>query len=194
MTLNDLKIPLSSDRCNVIGIIPNSLVTQHLIETVKVDNGVFVSSIENDQLKLAVVERHKATGNIGLGIVKGFQLKKGAIATTVAHDSHNLVVVGTSDQDMLAAIEQVIQTNGGLAVVDEGEVLASLSLPVAGLMSEEGYKVVHQSLNNLNDALSRIGAPQTFNPFLTLSFLTLPVIPQLKLTDKGLFEFTSFSH
>ncbi len=194
VTLNDLKIPLSSDRCNVIGIIPNSLVTKHLIETVRVDNGVFVSSIEKDQLKLAVVERHKATGNIGLGIVKGFQLKKGAIATTVAHDSHNLVVVGTSDQDMLVAIEQVIQTNGGLAVVDEGEVLASLSLPVAGLMSEEGYKVVHQSLNNLNDALSRIGAPQTFNPFLTLSFLTLPVIPQLKLTDKGLFEFTSFSH
>ena len=159
VTLNDLKISLSSDRCNVIGIIPNSLVTQHLIETVKVNNGVFVSSIEKDQLKLAVVERHKATGNIGLGIVKGFQLKKGAIATTVAHDSHNLVVVGTSDQDMLVAIEQVIQTNGGLAVVDEGEVLASLSLPVAGLMSEEGYKVVHQSLNNLNDALSRIGAP-----------------------------------
>ena len=95
---------------------------------------------------------------------------------------------------MLAAIEQVIQTNGGLAVVAGKEVLASLSLPVAGLMSEEPYRVVHQALNKLNGTLEVIGAPNTFNPFLTLSFLTLPVIPELKLTDKGLFQFTSFSH
>ena len=175
-------------------IIPNSLVTQHVKEKVKVENGFFVPSIENDQLQLAVIERHKATGNIGLGIVKGFQIKKGAIATTVAHDSHNIVAVGTSEQEMLAAIEQVIQTNGGLAVVAGKEVLASLSLPVAGLMSEEPYRVVHQALNKLNETLEVIGAPNTFNPFLTLSFLTLPVIPELKLTDKGLFQFTSFSH
>ena len=194
VTLKDLKIPLSSDVCHVIGIIPNSLVTQHVKETVKVENGFFVPSIENDQLLLAVIERHKATGNVGLGIVKGFQIKKGAIATTVAHDSHNIVAVGTSEQEMLAAIEQVIQTNGGLAVVAGKEVLASLSLPVAGLMSEEPYRVVHQALNKLNETLEVIGAPNTFNPFLTLSFLTLPVIPELKLTDKGLFQFTSFSH
>ena len=194
VTLKDLKIRLSSDVCHVIGIIPNSLVTQHVKETVKVENGFFVPSIEKDQLLLAVIERHKATGNVGLGIVKGFQIKKGAIATTVAHDSHNIVAVGTSEQEMLAAIEQVIQTNGGLAVVAGKEVLASLSLPVAGLMSEEPYRVVHQALNKLNGTLEVIGAPNTFNPFLTLSFLTLPVIPELKLTDKGLFQFTSFSH
>ena len=194
VTLDELRIPLVSDTCHVIGIIPNSIVTQHLTESVKVENGFFVPSIENDQLILAVIERHKGTGNVGLGIVKGFQLKRGAIATTVAHDSHNIVVVGTSEQEMLVAIEHVIQTNGGLAVVDEKEVSASLSLPVAGLMSECEYEVVHHSMKNLNEALSRIGASNTFNPFLTLSFLTLPVIPQLKLTDKGLFDFTSFSH
>lgn len=194
VTLDELRIPLVSDTCHVIGIIPNSIVTQHLTESVKVENGFFVPSIKNDQLILAVIERHKGTGNVGLGIVKGFQLKRGAIATTVAHDSHNIVVVGTSEQEMLVAIEHVIQTNGGLAVVDGKEVSASLSLPVAGLMSECEYEVVHHSMKNLNEALSRIGASNTFNPFLTLSFLTLPVIPQLKLTDKGLFDFTSFSH
>ena len=194
VTLDQLRIPLVSDTCNVIGIIPNSLVTQHLKETVTVENGCFVPSIENDQLLLAVIERHKATGNVGLGIVKGFQLKRGAIATTVAHDSHNIVVVGTSPQEMLVAIQHVIATNGGLAVVDGKEVLASLALPVAGLMSEDEYEVVHQSLKHLNEVLNGIGAPKTFNPFLTLSFLTLSVIPQLKLTDKGLFEFTAFSH
>ncbi|BAU28490.1 adenine deaminase [Aneurinibacillus soli] len=192
--LEDLEIPLSSDVCNVIEIIPNSLVTYHRKEKVNVQNRLFCSSTEKDQLKLAVIERHKATGNVGVGIVKGFQLKKGAIASTVGHDSHNIVVIGTSDEEMLLAIEQVIKTNGGLAVVEGKEVLASLSLPVAGLMSEEKYETVYQSLKKLNEALSIIGSPKTFNPFLTLSFLTLPVIPQLKLTDKGLFQFSSFSH
>lgn len=192
--LEDLEIPLSSDICNVIEIIPNSLVTYHRREKVNVQNQLFCSSTEKDQLKLAVIERHKATGNVGVGIVKGFQLQKGAIASTVAHDSHNIVVIGTSDEEMLLAIEQVIKTNGGLAVVAGKEVLASLSLPVAGLMSEEKYETVYQSLKKLNESLSIIGSPKTFNPFLTLSFLTLPVIPQLKLTDKGLFQFSSFSH
>lgn len=194
VTLKDLEIPLSSNICNIIEIIPNSLVTHHLKETVKVQNGFFCSSTANDQLKLAVIERHKATGNVGVGIVKGFHLKKGAIASTVAHDSHNIVAVGTSDQEMLIAIEHVIQTNGGLAVVDGKEVLASLSLPIAGLLSEGKYEDVYQTLKTLNEALTIIGSPKTFNPFLMLSFLTLPVIPQLKLTDKGLFEFSSFSH
>ncbi len=194
VTAEELRLPLASDACHVIGVIPNSLVTEHLKETVQVENGFFVPSIEKDQLLLAVVERHQATGNIGLAIVKGFQIKKGAMATTVAHDSHNIVAVGASEEEMLVAIKQVIQTNGGLAVVDGKEVLASLSLPVAGLMSDEPYQAVHQSLNQLNEAVRKIGAPNTFNPFLTLSFLTLPVIPELKLTDKGLFEFTPFSH
>jgi adenine deaminase len=194
VTVEDLEIPLNSSKCHVIEIIPNSLITQHRREHVDVQNGAFCPSTEKDQLKLAVIERHKSTGHVGVGIVKGFQLKKGAIASTVAHDSHNIVVVGTSDQEMLAAIEQVTRTNGGLVVVDGKDVLADLSLPVAGLMSDNKYDVVYQSLKTLNEALFRIGSPKTFNPFLMLSFLTLTVIPELKLTDKGLFEFSSFSH
>lgn len=194
VTLKDIEIPLCSSTCNIIEIIPNSLRTHHRREFVKVQDGVFCPSTENDLLKLAVIERHKATGNVGLGIVKGFQLQKGAIASTVAHDSHNIVVVGASDQEMLVAVEHVIKTNGGLVVVDGKEVLAALDLSVAGLMSEDTSEAVYQALKTLNSALTSIGSPKTFNPFLMLSFLTLTVIPELKLTDKGLFAFNSFSH
>ncbi len=194
VALSDLQIPLSSPLCNVIGLIPNSLITRHLKEQVGIRDGVFQPSVEHDLLKLIVVERHHATGNVGAAIVKGFQLKQGAIASTVAHDSHNIVAVGTSDQEILAAIRHVQGMNGGLVVVDEGEVAASLALPIAGLMSDKDYNTVNASLQTLHEGLDRIGAPQAFNPFLALAFLTLPVIPELKLTDKGLFEFASFSH
>jgi adenine deaminase len=189
-----LAIQLKSNRCHVIEIIPNSLVTHHRIEEVDVVDGEFVSSSDKDQLKMAVIERHHGTGSIGLGIVKGFGLNKGAIATTIAHDSHNLLVVGTTDQDMLTAINHLADKKGGIAVVAEGEVLASLPLPIAGLMSEQPYEEVNRQLKALNEAALSIGAASTFNPFLTLSFLALPVIPQLKLTDLGLFEFHSFRH
>jgi adenine deaminase len=191
---SDLHIPLTSTLCNVIGLIPNRLVTRHLKEYVDIQKGAFQPSIEHDLLKIIVVERHHATGNVGAAIVKGFQLKRGAIASTVAHDSHNIVAVGTSDQEILAAIRQVQSMNGGLVVVDEGQVVASLALPVAGLMSDRDYLSVNQSLHALHEGLARIGSPKAFNPFLALAFLTLPVIPELKLTDKGLFEFASFSH
>ncbi|AEB31160.1 adenine deaminase [Carnobacterium sp. 17-4] len=194
LTTAALAIPLADSLCNVIGIIPNSLVTNHLKENVTVKNDCFVSSTENDQLKIAVIERHNGTNHVGLGIVKGFHLKKGAIATTVAHDSHNIVAVGTSDQEILKAVEQVIKTNGGLAVVAGQEVLASLALPVAGLMTELDYLVVDQNLKELNQAVATIGEELNFNPFLTLSFLTLPVIPKLKLTDLGLFDFEQSAH
>ncbi len=194
VALSDLQIPLTSTLCNIIELIPNSLITRHLKEHVEIYNGAFQPSIERDLLKIIVVERHHATGNIGAAIVKGFQLKRGAIASTVAHDSHNIVAVGTSDQEILAAIRHVQGMNGGLVVVDEGEVIASLALPVAGLMSDQDYMSVNQSLHSLHEGLARIGSPKAFNPFLALAFLTLPVIPELKLTDKGLFEFASFSH
>ncbi len=194
LTTEALAIPLTDPTCNIIGIIPNSLVTNHLKENVTVEKGFFVPSTKKDQLKIAVIERHKGTDHIGLGIVKGFRLKKGAIATTVAHDSHNIVAVGTSDQEILKAVEQVIKTNGGLAVVAGEQVLASLALPVAGLMTESGYLEVDQTLKELDKAATMIGETVNFNPFLTLSFLTLPVIPKLKLTDLGLFDFESSSH
>ncbi|WP_315067279.1 adenine deaminase [uncultured Clostridium sp.] len=191
---SDLEIPLSSELCNVIEIIPNSLMTYHKIEKADINNGYFSTSISKDQLKIAVIERHHSTGNIGLGIVKGFGIKSGAIATTVAHDSHNIVVIGTSDEEMLLAVNHIKRMNGGIAIVSGKEVVASLPLAIGGLMSENGYLKVQEELYDLNKALNRIGFEKEFNPFLTLSFLTLPVIPEIKLTDKGLFEFKTFSH
>ncbi|WP_134700160.1 adenine deaminase [Ammoniphilus sp. YIM 78166] len=194
LSLEQLSIPLASARCNVIGIIPNSLVTQHLQEEVDVKDGVFVASTENDLLKLAVLERHHQTGNIGLGIVKGFGLKRGAIASTIAHDSHNLICVGVKDEDMLLAIRHLEKVKGGLVVAHSGKILASLPLPVAGLMSDRPYLEVYDGLKEIAKGLRYLEASEQFNPFLTLSFLALPVIPQLKLTDLGLFDFSQFKH
>ncbi|UHA72444.1 adenine deaminase [Paenibacillus sp. 481] len=181
-------------RCHVIGIEPNSLITKHLIEEVTVREGFFQPSIVNDQLTLAVLERHHLTGNVGVGIVKGFKLTAGAIASTVAHDSHNLVVAGTNHEDMVAAAQAVQQMNGGLVVVQNGQVLASLRLSLCGLISTDSYTEVLAQLDQLHQALIQVGAATAFHPFVTLSFLCLPVIPELKLTDMGLFDFRSFSH
>lgn len=194
ITQKQLSIPLATARCNVIGIIPNSLVTQHLQEEVDIVSGVFVSSTEKDLLKLAVLERHHQTGNIGLGIVKGFGLKRGSIASTIAHDSHNLICVGVRDEDMLLAIRHLEKVKGGLVVAHQGEILASLPLPVAGLMSDRPYLEVYDGLKEIAKGLRYLGASDLFNPFLTLSFLALPVIPHLKLTDLGLFDFSQFKH
>ncbi|WP_411345868.1 adenine deaminase [Paenibacillus sp. WLX1005] len=194
LDLSCLALPLHTALCNVIEIIPNSIVTRHALETVDIANGHFVPSTTNDLLKLAVVERHQGTGHIGLGIVKGFEMKKGAIVSTVAHDSHNLIAAGASDEELLLAIEHVVGMNGGLAVVSGTEVLASVPLSIAGLLSELPYQDVYAQTKRLNQALLEIGAASHFNPFLMLSFLALPVIPTLKLTDLGLFDFASNQH
>ena len=189
---HSLELALSSSTAHVIEIIPNSLLTNDLLEQVQVEHGSFTPSVADDQLKIAVIERHHATGNIGLGIVKGFQLKRGALATTVAHDSHNIVVVGTNDEDMCYAAEQLIQKGGGMIVVDQQTELACLPLPIGGLMSLEPFETVNQQLLNLTEQAHKLGASQAFDPFLTLSFLTLSVIPELKITDMGLFSFSKF--
>lgn len=191
---NAFEIPLTSSLCNVIEIEPNSLITYHRVEKVDIDNGIFMPSTNKDQLKMAVIERHHATGNIGLGIVKGFGIKNGAIATTVAHDSHNIVVVGTSDEEMFLAVEHLKKINGGIAIAKGNEVITELPLVIGGLISDKGYLEVKNQLSILNEALGGIGFDSDFDPFLTLSFLTLPVIPEIKLTDRGLFEFKTFSH
>nr|WP_242699784.1 adenine deaminase [Enterococcus sp. DIV1271a] len=189
---NSLKLALASSTAHVIEIIPNSLLTNDLLEQVQVEDGAFTPSIADDQLKIAVIERHHRTGNIGLGIVKGFQLKSGALATTVAHDSHNIVVVGTNDEDMRYAAERLIERGGGMIVVDQETELACLPLPIGGLMSLEPFETVNQQLLNLTEQAHKLGASQSFDPFLTLSFLTLSVIPELKITDMGLFSFSKF--
>ncbi|WP_108670910.1 adenine deaminase [Peribacillus acanthi] len=191
----NLQIPIGeSSRANVIGITPNQLTTKKLNESVTTEYGCFKPSIEHDQLKLVVVERHKNTGNIGLGIVKGFGMKDGAIATTIAHDSHNLVCTGTNDGDIISAVNALKKMNGGLVVVKQGEVIASLPLTIAGLISNQDYSIVHTELKNIKNALTKLDFHGNSNPFLTLSFLTLPVIPSLKLTDLGLFDFENFRH
>jgi adenine deaminase len=150
-----------------------------------------MADIERDVLKIAVVERHLASDNIGLGLVRGFGLKKGAIASSVAHDSHNIVVVGTSSEDMMAAVVEISKMRGGLSVVRDGKLLAGLPLPVAGLMSEGTLSEVVAGLKKVVRAAKRLGS-HLDDPFMTMSFLALPVIPALKLTDKGLVDVDAF--
>ncbi|MDQ0270567.1 adenine deaminase [Cytobacillus purgationiresistens] len=195
LSKSDFNISIEDEQANIIEVIPNSIVTKHAVEAVnKNADHLFIPSVESDQLKIAVIERHHQTGNIGLGILKGLGLQSGAIATTVAHDSHNLIIAGVNDDDMIAAAKAVEEMQGGLVVVKNGEVLAKLSLPIAGLMSKASYSDVNHALESIDEALEELGAKSTFNPFLTLSFLALPVIPALKLTDIGLFDVSSFKH
>lgn len=190
----DLKIPIGSNKqARIIGVIPNQLVTKELTETVQTENGFFIPSIDNDQVKLVVIERHKKKGTIGLGVVKGLQLQAGAIASTIAHDSHNIIVAGTNDRDIVTAIRAVHQMNGGLVVVSKGNVIGSMSLPLAGLMSMKNYEDANDELSKLHEALHSV-TQASENVFLTLSFLSLPVIPELKLTDRGLFHVGRFEH
>lgn len=181
---------------NVIEIIPNQLITKKSIEKVHTRNGVFQANVADDQIKIAVCERHHATGGVGLGIVKGLKLNKGAIASTVAHDSHNLVVAGTNDDDMILAIEAIRSMQGGLVIVSDGEVLAKVPLKIGGIMSEKPYEKVVEELHHLHEQLRQVisGGEAVQNVFMILSFLCLPVIPSLKLTDKGLFDVDSFQH
>ncbi|KLI02813.1 adenine deaminase [Sporolactobacillus inulinus] len=190
-----LAVPLGpSHQAHVIGIIPNSLVTRDLVEQVPEQKGHFVHSPSRDYVKMAVIERHKGLGTLGTGIVKGFGMKSGAIATTIAHDSHNLVVAGCSDSDMIAAAEHLKVIDGGMVVVKDGKVLAELALPIAGLMTDSPASEAASALKELNEAAVSLGVSDSFNPFLTLSFLSLPVIPDLKLTDTGLFDVRAFKH
>lgn len=194
VTKNSLQIKMNQNLAHVIEIIPNSLITNHLVEVVDVDGETFIPSIDKDQLKLAVIERHHLTGNIGLGIVKGFGFTSGAIATTIAHDSHNIVAVGTNDEDILHAVNELNHIQGGIVIVKDNQAIASLSLPIGGLMTNQSPEKVNESIHRLDQALKQIGGPDGFNPLLTLSFLSLPVIPELKLTDKGLFDVKKFKH
>jgi adenine deaminase len=171
----------------VIEIVPGQIVTRRLDQRPSRSNGTVIADAAKDMLKLVVVERHHATGNIGIGLVKGFGLKKGAIATSVAHDSHNIVVAGVSDDDIYAAIKEVEVNQGGLAVAADGKILASLPLPIAGLLSQEPLETVAAKLKEMERLTRDLGC-QVPSPFSVLSFLALPVIPELKLTDMGLVD------
>ena len=186
-----LKLTARGESFPVIEIIPGQIVTKKRIECVKVKDGAVMPDLQEDILKLAVVERHKATGNIGLGLVKGFGLKRGALASSIAHDSHNIVVVGTNDTDILTAIKEIERLQGGLAVCADGKILAALPLPVAGLLSPEPLEAVVKKFEELEKTASGLGhVPPA--PFALLSFIALPVIPELRLTDMGLVDVLKF--
>jgi adenine deaminase len=175
----------------VMEIVPGQVVNKKVMEKVNMVDGAVVPDVERDILKLVVVERHKASGNVGVGLVKGFGLKKGALASSVAHDSHNIIAVGTNDLDILKAIEEINRLQGGLVACANLEVLAALPLPIAGLLSPEPLDVVvsqHEIVEKTAASLGRL--PQS--PFVILSFLALPVIPELRLTDLGLVDVAQF--
>ncbi len=184
----DLALQAGSlDRAPVIEIVPGQITTRWLWERPATANGAVVADVHRDLLKLVVVERHHGTGNIGVGLVKGLGLKQGAIATSFAHDSHNIVVAGVRDEDIYAAVQEVVRIQGGLAVVAQGRVRGSLPLPIAGLLSPEPLERVAAALEELEGLVREMGC-QVPSPFSVLSFLALPVIPELKLTDKGLVD------
>ncbi len=186
-----LRLPARGENFPVIEIVPGQILTRRLDERVKAGGGFIEADLEKDILKLVVVERHRATGNIGRGLVKGFGFKRGAMASSIAHDSHNLIAVGTNDRDILLALREVERLQGGLVVAAGGQVVNSLPLPLAGLLSDEPLEGVVEKLKKLERAASELGCALP-SPFSSLSFLALPVIPELRLTDLGLVDVASF--
>ena len=194
ITMDDFKIQTEGDgvkKVRALEVIPHQLITKSVMSDVKVIDGNAVSNVETDTLKICVIERHRATGNIGKGFVKGFNLKCGAIASTVAHDSHNMIVIGTNDFDMYTAAVALIKCQGGKVVVKDGEIISQLPLPIAGLMSDKEFDFVVEKCDELNKAAYSIGC-KLEDPFMTMGFLSLPVIPELKITDKGVFDTNKF--
>jgi adenine deaminase len=186
-----LAIPAQGQRVRVIGVIPDQVVTEHLVEPAKVVDGLAVADLERDLLKMAVIERHRWTGNVGLGFVQGMGLKRGAIAGSVGHDAHNLTVAGCDDVSMMTAACAVGDLGGGLVAAAGEEVLASVPLPIAGLMSDQPVEAVRQQMDELVEVARDLGS-SLHDPFMTLGFLALEVIPALKLTDQGLVDVDKF--
>jgi adenine deaminase len=187
----DLAIPASGPGTPVIGVLPNKIITEALQATVPYRNGRRHADPENDILKIVVVERHGFTRNIGKGFVKGFGIRSGALASSVGHDSHNICAVGSSDADMVVAINRLIEIGGGFVAVKDGTVVGELALPVAGLMSLKPFEAVEHELEALRASVKALGCPLA-EPFLQLAFLPLPVIPHLKITDMGLVDVDKF--
>jgi adenine deaminase len=182
-----LRLSPSGEAEPIIEIVPGQIITRKKMEKIKASQGTIMPDTERDILKLVVVERHKATGNIGVGLVTGFGLKRGALASSIAHDSHNIIAVGTNDEDIFTAIKEIERLQGGLVIAAGGKVLASLALPIAGLLSDEPLETVVSKLERLEQIATELGTKLS-SPFATLPFLALPVIPEIRLTDRGVVE------
>ena len=188
-----LALPLKSDRVRTIRLVPGSVVTETGHATVRRDAAGRWVRDEQDIVKIAVVERHRGTGNVGLGLLEGYGLKNGAIATSVAHDSHNISVAGDSDRDMAMAVERLVEMGGGMAIVQDGKLLDSLQHEIAGLMTDRSGEFVAQRVDKLcYIAAQALDIPKSIDPFMALCFMALPVIPWIKITDNGLFDVGAF--
>lgn len=189
-----LKLTLHSDMAHVITIIPGGVVTKkETAEITRNENGDFVYDISKDIAKIAVVERHQNTGNVAVGLLKGYGIKSGAIALSIAHDSHNIIVVGVNDDDMTYAVQKLIEQGGGIVIVDDQNVLECLPMPIAGLMSDQSGEWVDEKLTRIHQAaIELLGVNQNLEPVMLLCFMSLAVIPELKLTDMGLFDVNQF--
>jgi adenine deaminase len=190
-TVEALRLMALTENKLVIEVVPDQIITKKRLEKVKITNGVIQTDTSRDILKLVVVERHRASGNIGLGLVMGFGLKYGALVSSISHDSHNIIAVGTNDEDIFRGIKEIEKLKGGLTVVADGKILSSLALPVGGLLSDEPAEIVTSKLETLETLAKSLGVKLP-SAFATLSFLALPVIPQLRLTDLGLIDVNAF--
>ncbi len=188
LTEDKIRIEASGKKVRVIGIIPNQIVTRELFFDIEAEDGLIDSDVANDVLKVVVAERHKNTGLVFAGLVNGFGLKQGAIASSVGHDSHNLTIVGTNDQDICLAGNTIRQLQGGICIVSDGVVLDVLPLPIAGLMTSENLDGVNEKLASMKKIAVDMGVAPNVDPFMNLAFLTLPVIPELKITPDGLID------
>jgi adenine deaminase len=186
-TIEALRLSPSGEAEPVIEIVPGQIITRKRLEKMEATKGAIMPDTGRDILKLVVVERHKASGNIGLGLVSGLGLKRGALASSIAHDSHNIIAAGTNDKDILTAIRKIEKLQGGLVAAADGKILASLALPIAGILSDEPLETVVNKLEKLEKVAAELGT-KLASPFATLSFLALPVIPEIRLTDLGVVE------
>jgi adenine deaminase len=186
------RLSYTGSQVRAIGLVRDQILTEHLIVTPSVRGGIVVADHERDLAKIAVVERHHASGRIGLGLVRGFGLRRGAMATTVAHDAHNIVAVGVDDDDLALCVRRLAEIGGGIAIYERGVLRAELALPIAGLMSDEPVAVVVERLDHLHAVVRELGSTLAA-PFMTLSFLALSVIPALKITDQGLVDVERFA-
>jgi adenine deaminase len=190
-SIEALRLVAKGETMPVIEVIPGQIITRKQIMKVKIRDGAVMLDVKNDILKLVIVERHLASGNIGIGLVRGFGLKRGALISSIAHDSHNVIAVGTDEGDIFTGIKEIERLQGGLVVVSDGRVLASLPLPIGGLLSDQPLEDVVAQLEKLKVLAVELGS-RLASPFATLSFLALPVIPELRLTDLGLVDVGEF--
>jgi adenine deaminase len=187
----DFSVPARDSESSVLGVVPGKIITEHRRYRLPVSGNQTTNDFTNDILKISVIERHGKNGNMATGFVQGFGLKKGAIASTVGHDCHNICVVGASDEDMATAVNRLSDIKGGFVVVEDGNVTGEIALPVAGLMSTEPYESVRDTLHHLRQAAFALGSTLQ-EPFLQLAFMPLPVIPHLKISDRGLVDVDKF--